>query len=114
MKGLGIGSPPNRSRFFCTLRAVSVSLVCSRLCWVVLRKSTEPAVAIHDSEYTRALESTAASPPTPSGVGTTGKQWWIPDWGYFTLPDALQEAFRSDGTPYRVLSDSTTSSRARC
>jgi hypothetical protein len=31
-----------------------------------------PAVAIHASELTRALETMPASPPTPTGPGTTG------------------------------------------
>src|SRR5437867_4896166 len=54
-----------------------------------------PAVAIHDSELTRALESRVASPPTPSGSGTTGFEWWPKDWHYFVMPESLKEAMKS-------------------
>jgi hypothetical protein len=64
-----------------------------------------PIVAIHDSEYTRALESITASPPTPSGTGTTGKEWWPTNWHYFVMPEALAEALRSDGTAFDILGD---------
>src|SRR5947199_5647437 len=67
---------------------------------------TQPLVAIHDSELTRALETAPALPPTPTGTGTTGFQWWPTDWHYFTLPEAVKEALRSDGTPFTVVGDS--------
>src|SRR5579862_3960113 len=46
-------------------------------------QSTLPFVAVHDSELTRALENMSAVPPTPTGAGTTGNQWWPTDWHYF-------------------------------
>jgi hypothetical protein len=64
-----------------------------------------PVVGIHDSEYTRALETMAAIAPTPSGAGTTGKQWWSTNWHYFVMPESLKEALRSDGTVFEVLTD---------
>src|SRR5882762_8544835 len=67
---------------------------------------TQPIVAIHDSELTRALESINASNATPTGPGTTGKEWWPTDWHYFVMPESLKEAFRSDGTPFAVVGDS--------
>jgi hypothetical protein len=64
-----------------------------------------PAVAIHVSELTRALETMPASPPTPTGPGTTGYEWWISAWHYFTVYESLKEALRSDGTPFVEASD---------
>jgi Bacterial Ig domain len=64
-----------------------------------------PVVAIHDSEYTRALENIAAAATTPSGPGTTGKEWWPTNFHYFVMPEALKEALRSDGIPFEVLGD---------
>jgi hypothetical protein len=49
-----------------------------------------PLVAIHDSEYTRAL--------TASG-----------DWPYFVMPASIKEALRSDGTAFKVVSDANIS-----
>jgi len=69
-------------------------------------QAAEPVVAIHDSELTRALDSMPATGTTPSGTGTTGKQWWLSSWKYFVMPDSLKEALRSDGTPFRVVQDS--------
>src|SRR5208282_4436720 len=63
-------------------------------------QGTQPVVAIHDSELTRALESVPATGATPTGAGTTGNQWWQTDWHYFVMPDSLKEAFRSDGTAF--------------
>src|SRR5467141_852690 len=37
---------------------------------------TQPLVAVHDSELTRALEAMPAVAPTPTGAGTTSNQWW--------------------------------------
>src|SRR5437762_820297 len=71
---------------------------------------TLPLVAIHDSELTRSLETVAATPPTPSGAGTTGMQWWPTDWHYFVMPESLKEALRSDGTPFSVVGDSNITS----
>ncbi|HXJ71350.1 MAG TPA: hypothetical protein VNM37_00810, partial [Candidatus Dormibacteraeota bacterium] len=66
-------------------------------------QSVQPAVAIHDSELTRALESMPAVAPTPTGPGTTGKQWWPTDWHYFVMPESVKEALRSDGTAFSVV-----------
>jgi len=64
-----------------------------------------PSVAIHDSELTRALEFLPASGSTPTGPGTTGFQWWPTNWAYWVMPESVEEALRSDGTPFTVLSD---------
>jgi hypothetical protein len=80
------------------LFTVHVSLVTAQV--------TQPMVAIHDSELTRALESMPASGSTPTGPGTTGNQWWPTDWHYFVMPEAVKEAMRSDGTAFTVVGDS--------
>ena len=64
-----------------------------------------PAVAIHVSELTQALEALPASPPTPTGAGTSGFQWWYTAWHYFVMYESLKEALRSDGTPFVTVSD---------
>jgi len=64
-----------------------------------------PVVAIHVSELTQALESMPASPPTPTGQGTTGNEWWNSAWHYFVAYESLKEALRSDGTPFVQVSD---------
>ena len=69
-------------------------------------QGTQPIVAIHDSELTRALETMPASGATPTGSGTTSNQWWITQWHYFVMPDAVKEALRSDGTAFTVIGDS--------
>src|SRR5436190_4853682 len=69
-------------------------------------QGVQPIVAVHDSELTRALEAMPAVAPTPTGPGTTGNQWWTTDWHYFVMPEAMQEALRSDGTPFTKVSDS--------
>jgi len=66
---------------------------------------TGPIVAIHDSEYTRALEARNAAATTPTGPGTTGREWWPTNWHYFVMPESLKEALRSDGTAFEVVSD---------
>ena len=71
-----------------------------------LGQSTQPMVAIHDSELTRALASMAATADTPTGPGTTNKQWWTTDWNYFVMPESVKEALRSDGTAFTVVGDS--------
>ncbi len=74
---------------------------------------TQPVVAIHDSELTRALESMPASGLTPPGSeGNTGFQWWLTNWNYFVMPESMKEALRSDGTAFTVLGDSNISSGA--
>jgi VCBS repeat-containing protein len=65
----------------------------------------EPYVAVHVSELTRNLETMPAVPPTPTGTGTTGYQWWNPSWRYFVAHESLKEALRSDGTPFVTVSD---------
>jgi hypothetical protein len=68
---------------------------------------TQPLVAIHDSELTRALETINATAPTPSGgLGISGKEWWPTNWHYFVMPESLQETLRSDGTAFTVVGDS--------
>ena len=67
--------------------------------------ATESIVAIHVSELTQALESAPAVAPTPTGIGTTGKEWWIPWWHYFVMPESVKEALRSDGTPFVIVTD---------
>src|SRR5882724_6968725 len=71
---------------------------------------TQPFVAVHDSELTRALETMPAVSPTPTGPGTTGFQWWPTDWHYFVMPEAVKESLRSDGTAFTVVGDSNISS----
>jgi hypothetical protein len=74
---------------------------------IVLRALAEqPLVAVHDSEFTRALESMPATGQTPTGPGTTGNQWWPTNWHYFVMPDAVKEMLRSDGTAFTVVGDS--------
>jgi hypothetical protein len=68
-----------------------------------------PVVAIHDSELTRALETMPASGATPTGLGTTTNQWWPTNWHYFVMVEAIQEALRSDGTAFAVVSDADIS-----
>ncbi len=63
-------------------------------------------MAIHVSENTAALETKTATAPTPTGTGTTGKEWWITSWRYFVAYQSLEEALKSDGTPYVEVSDS--------
>ena len=75
-------------------------------------QGTQPLVAIHDSELTRAMETQIASNGTPSGFGTSGNQWWPTDWHYFVMPESLKEAFRSDGTAFTVLGDSNITAGA--
>lgn len=65
----------------------------------------EPVVAVHVSEFTQALETMPAQPPTPTGPGTTGQQWFRPEWHYFVAAESLKEALRSDGTPFVEVSD---------
>src|SRR4051812_21698054 len=73
-------------------------------------QNTLPFVAVHDSELTRGLEGVNAVAPTPTGPGTTGKQWWPTDWHYFVMPESVKEALQSDGTSFTVVSDSNVSS----
>ena len=67
--------------------------------------AAQPVVAIHDSELTRAFETTPATNGTPNNASTTGFQWWITNWNYFVMPDSLKEALRSDGTVFTNVSD---------
>src|SRR5437868_386131 len=75
-------------------------------------QTAQPVVAIHDSELTRALEGMSAIAPTPTGAGTTGKQWWPTDWHYFVMPESVKEALRSDGTAFTVVGDSNITAGA--
>src|SRR4051812_6561887 len=72
-------------------------------------QATQPMVAIHDSELTRALESRAAAVTTPSGSSFTGFEWWPTNWHYFVMPESVKEALRSDGTAFAVVSDANIS-----
>ena len=75
-------------------------------CLLSPAQASLPVVAIHDSELTRALETMPANGATPTGSGTTGKQWWPLNWHYFVMPESVEEALRSDGTPFQVVGDS--------
>ena len=67
--------------------------------------NTLPVVAIHVSALTQALEGMPASPPTPTGPGTSGYEWWYTSWHYFVMYESLKEALRSDGTPFVEVTD---------
>jgi hypothetical protein len=74
--------------------------------------NTLPVVAIHVSEQTQALETipaTSTTPPAPTGPGTTGNQWWYTSWHYFVMYESLEEALRSDGTPFVEVTDADIS-----
>jgi hypothetical protein len=89
------------------VKVVVIGIICAAcLALTAAGQDTRPLVAIHDSELTRALESAPASGATPTGPGTTGKQWWPTDWHYFVMPEAVKEALKSDGTPFAVVGDS--------
>ena len=62
------------------MRILIVATVCA-LCAApkLLGQATQPLVAIHDSELTRALESMPATNATPRGAGTTSNEWWTTD-----------------------------------
>jgi hypothetical protein len=95
--------------------AIGLLALCCCLAWMVtpLRaQTTQPLVAVHDSELTRALETMTASNGTPTGAGTTGNQWWPTNWHYFVMPTSVEQALQSDGTPYAVVSDANINSGA--
>ena len=75
-------------------------------------QTMQPVVAVHDSELTRALATQVTSNGTPSGGTTTGFQWWLTNWNYFVMPTSVQEALRSDGTAFAVVSDANVISGA--
>jgi hypothetical protein len=107
--------------FNITLRTIStnITITASNLTHTGITRSVSPAltvvgtvplrggpvVAIHDSESTRALELTNAAATTPSGAGTTGREWWPTNWHYFVMPESIKEALRSDGTAFEVVTD---------
>ena len=66
---------------------------------------SQPLVAIHISELTQALETMPANPPTPTGSGYSGYEWFHTAWHYFVMPESLKIALESDGTPYVVVTD---------
>ena len=74
---------------------------------VLAQTSTSPlpVVAIHVSENTPALATTPATGSTPTGAGTTGYQWFYTSWNYFVGYESLEEALRSDGTPFVTVTD---------
>src|SRR5438876_7328903 len=97
----------NRILGIYSMRLLSFAVICATfLLPVANAQETQPIVAIHDSELTRALESIPATAPTPSGPGTTGFEWWTRDWHYFVMPEAVTEALRSDGTAFTTVGDS--------
>ena len=71
----------------------------------------QPVVAIHISELTQALETMPAKPPTPTGTGTTGYEWYYTSWHYFVAHESLKEALRSDGTPFVEITDADIADR---
>lgn len=73
---------------------------------VVFGQGTQPIVAIHDSEFTRALENLPASGATPTGPGYSSKEWWPTNWHYYVMPESLDESLRSDGTAHIRVGDS--------
>jgi len=99
-------------RFFCVQVWLLLLLLFTLRAAPARAQHTQPIVAIHDSELTRALETMPASGATPTGPGTTGFQWWPAAWHYFVMPDAVKQALRSDGTPFVVLSDAKITSGA--
>ena len=98
-----------RGRFWRFLLAAITLTVLAR---TVQGQTTQPLVAIHDSEWTRSLETQPAVSPTPTNAGTTGFQWWTTDWHYFVMPASVEEAFRSDGTAFTVIGDSNIAANA--
>jgi hypothetical protein len=93
-----------------SLRLVTLTVACLGVLYCpaipARGQGTQPIVAVHDSELTRALESMPASGATPTGPGTTGNQWWPTNWHYFVMPDSVKETLRSDGTAFTVVGDS--------
>ena len=83
------------------MKTVLVTVLC--VFCAALAQATQPVVAIHDSELTRALETMPASGATPTGPGTTSNQWWTTQWHYFVMPESVKEALRSDGTAFTVV-----------
>jgi hypothetical protein len=91
------------------MRQLITAVVLFVLPTIMLAQSTQPLVAIHESELTQALETTVAGSSTPTGPGTTGQEWWTPWWHYYNMSDYLEEALRSDGTPYVIVRDADIS-----
>jgi hypothetical protein len=87
--------------FILALHAITPSQAAAQL--------PEPVVAIHVSEFTQALETMPATPPTPT-VGYSGYEWWVTSWHYFVPYESLKEALRSDGTPFIEVSDAAIAS----
>jgi hypothetical protein len=102
---LGV-KPPKASSWRRSAALAAILLTAFSFVCAAQGQGTQPIVAIHDSELTRALESTPASGATPTGSGTTGYQWWPTDWHYFVMPESVKEALRSDGTAFTVVGDS--------
>ena len=88
------------------MKIITTTLFCTTVFFASTGLATLPVVAIHDSEFTRALETMPASSTTPTGVGTTSNEWWPNNWHYFVMPDSVKEALRSDGTAFQVIGDS--------
>ena len=86
-----------------------IAAVVFTFCVLPVVHGAQPIVAIHDSELTRPLEAVPASGATPTGYGTTSNQWWTTQWHYFVMPDSAEEALRSDGTMFAVVSDADIS-----
>ncbi len=104
---------PTLSKLKTACRKIAILACFCAVIWPGLaRAQTQPLVAIHDSELTRAFLTEAASNGTPTGAGTTGNQWWPTDWNYFVMPESVEEMFRSDGTAFTVVGDSNISAGA--
>ena len=88
------------------MKMLAVGLICAvGVATMAQGDGTQPIVAIHDSELTRALEFMPLT-NGPTGLGTTDKQWWTTNWHYFVMPESVKEALRSDGTAFTVVGDS--------
>jgi hypothetical protein len=85
------------------IKTLAAAAICALSVWSL--HATQPVVAIHDSELTRALEFMPAADGTPTGSGTTSNQWWPTQWHYFVMPDSVKETLRSDGTAFNVVGD---------
>src|SRR3989304_1476371 len=83
---------------------VSLSVIVATPSLVGALTPAEPVEAIHVSELTQALETIPAR-YAPTGPDTTGYEWYYPSFHYFVAHESLEEALRSDGTPFHKLSD---------
>ena len=73
-----------RKRSFFIIAMAIFSALIMAVSLPVWAQPAEPTVAIHVSGQTQALDP---------------GNWW-PSWHYFVIPESLEEALRSDGTPF--------------